>query len=166
MYKLITIFILLMVSGCKDKYERALDDVTETSIPVRKCELKFLAQENPEFSCGEIEHQFAIEKARALGINNGRIDAAVNIGKLQVDQVSENLIRKGSYLQTASSYRSASNPTNPAWLNQLENEIRENDPKSYEMILQSRSKQKKDKEDSLKEAIRLEMSAKEIKSEY
>ncbi len=166
MYKFFVLVALTLLLGCKDKYEKALEEVTSTSIPVRKCELKILAQENPEFSCGEIDHQFAIEKARAIGINDDRIGAAVNIGKLQVDQASKNLIRKGSYLQTASNYRSRFSSTDPAWLHELRNKIIKTDPEAYEMILQVDKKHEQDKEDALEEATRLEMSAKEIKSEY
>lgn len=95
-----------MLSGCKDKYEKALEEVTSTSIPVRKCELKELANEKPKFSCGKTEHRIAIERARSLGIKESRIKASINIGKLQVNQISRNLINKSNYLKSASEYKS------------------------------------------------------------
>lgn len=166
MYKFFVLVALTLLLGCKDKYEKALEEVTKTSIPVRKCELKKLAQENPEFSCGEIDHQFALEKARALGLEADRIQAAANIGKLQIDQASKNLILKGSYLQTASDYRSRFSAADPAWLHELRKEIIKTDPKAYEMIQQVEKKHEQDMKDALEEAVRLEMSAKKIQSEY
>lgn len=109
MYKFIILIVLALISGCKDKHEKALDAVIDTSMSVRKCQLKYLANEKPSLPCGQIEHNIAIEEARIYGIKENRIEAAVSSGKLQVDKISANLIRKGNHFQTASDYKSRSN---------------------------------------------------------
>lgn len=109
MYKFIILIVLALISGCKDKYEKALDAVIDTSMSVRKCQLKHQANEKPNFPCGQIEHNIAIEEARMYGIKENRIEAAVNSGKLQVNKISPNLIRKVNYLKNTSEYKASAN---------------------------------------------------------
>lgn len=105
MYKYLFLICFILISGCKDKYERALDAVTETSISVRKCHLKYLANEKPNFPCNKIEHNIAIEKAVTYGISEKRISAAIKIGHIQVNQSSRNLMAKGKAFEITRRYK-------------------------------------------------------------
>lgn len=92
-YILVTCSTLLLVSGCKqNKFDDALGEITQSSKDLTKC--YYEERLSDTVKCSRLKYDIAIDKAKVIGIQKTRINAASDLGMKLYESENPELVSK------------------------------------------------------------------------